>query len=131
MVVFPAFALPMTSTRNWIFGIGRDCFVSIAFVSIVERQSQESIRFSAPVHTLIKYVIVVIFHSLFHSPITHPGVFSRYQLNDSVGHWKGHHLTGPEDSLIANNELLSPQFHHMIMSSSHTSESTLSINGHL
>ncbi len=43
IVVFPAFALPMTSTRNLIFGIGRDCFVSIAFVSIGERQSQESI----------------------------------------------------------------------------------------
>src|SRR6266404_7476023 len=44
IVVFPAFALPMTRTRNLMFGIGWDCFVSIAFVSIGERQSQESIQ---------------------------------------------------------------------------------------
>src|SRR6266404_2995023 len=42
IVVFPEFALPMMRTRNAMFGIGRNCFVSIAFVSIGERQSQES-----------------------------------------------------------------------------------------
>src|SRR6267378_6840115 len=68
IVVFPAFALPMMRTRNWIVGIGRGCFVSIAFVSIGERRATESgidlkrlqVGSNAQVHTLIKQSVIVI-----------------------------------------------------------------------
>src|SRR5882762_5079899 len=67
IVVFPAFALPMMRTRNWIVGIWRDCFVSIAFVSIGERATESGIDLkrlqvgsNAQVHTLIKQSVIVI-----------------------------------------------------------------------
>jgi len=54
IVVFPEFALPMMRTRKLIFGIGRDCFVSIRI-----DWSQE-IDFTAQVHTLIKLYVKII-----------------------------------------------------------------------